>query len=58
MQNTLLRKYHQRKKKIDEFITDETLVKVGSEFIWLWVAIEAKNKKILAEVFQKSEICL
>ena len=24
-----------KKKKIEEFIVDETLIKVGSEFIWL-----------------------
>lgn len=36
-----------RKRKIDEFIIDETLIKAGSEFIWLWVAIEPKNKEIL-----------
>ncbi|GKS61238.1 hypothetical protein YTPLAS21_06960 [Candidatus Nitrosocosmicus sp.] len=27
---------------------DETLINVGSEFIWLWVAINAKSKEILA----------
>jgi len=37
-----------KKKKIDEFIIDETVIKVGSEVIWLWVAIEPKNKEILA----------
>ena len=31
-----------------EFIVDETLIKVGSEYIWLWVAIEPKNREILA----------
>ncbi len=37
-----------RRKKIEEFIVDETLIRVGSsEFIWLWVAIESKNKQIL-----------
>ena len=34
--------------KISEFIVDETLFNVGSELIWLWVAIEPKNKRILA----------
>ena len=33
--------------KILEFIIDETLIKVGSEFIWLWIAIEPWNKTIL-----------
>ena len=37
-----------KRKKIDEFIVDETLIKIGSEFIWLWVAIEPKDKEILS----------
>ncbi len=49
-----LRRYLQeekkKRKKICEFIVDETLIKVGSsEFVWLWVAIiESKNRHILA----------
>ena len=48
-----IQKYHPQKisaksKKIDEFIIDETLFKVGSEYVWLWVAIEPENKQILA----------
>ena len=36
-------------KKINEYIVDETLIKVGSEYIWLWiVAIEPENRQILA----------
>jgi putative transposase len=27
---------------------DETLIKVGSEYIWLWAAIETKDRHILA----------
>ena len=30
-----------------EFIIDETLIKVGSDLIWLWVAIEPKHRQIL-----------
>ena len=30
-----------------EFIVDETVNKIGSEFIWLWIAIEPKNEEIL-----------
>ena len=37
-----------KQEKIDEYIVDETLIKVGSEFIWLWVAIESENSQILA----------
>ena len=29
-------------------IVDETLIKVGSEYIWLWIAIEPENRRILA----------
>jgi putative transposase len=35
-------KYHpinisSKSKKISEYIVDETLLKVGSEYVWLWV---------------------
>lgn len=48
-----IQKYHPQKissrsKKISEFIVDETIIKAGSEYTWLWVAIEPKNKQILA----------
>ena len=36
----------ERKKKIEESIIDETL-KIGSELIWLWVAIGLESKEIL-----------
>jgi putative transposase len=49
-----IQKYHPQKissksKRISEFIIDETLIKVGSELVWLWVAIiePAENKQIL-----------
>lgn len=35
-------------KKINKYIIDETLIKVGSELIWLWIAIESENRQILA----------
>ena len=38
-----------QRNKIDEFIVDETVIKVGSELIWFWVAIEPKNRQILAQ---------
>jgi putative transposase len=48
-----IQKYHPQRissksRRISEFIIDETLIKVGSEYIGLWVAIEPKNKEILA----------
>jgi len=41
------------KKKIDGYIVDKTLIKVGSELIWLWVAIEPENRQILAVSISK-----
>ena len=47
-----------RRKKISEFIVDETLVKVGLEYIWLWVVIEPENGQILAQnITRKRETC-
>jgi putative transposase len=37
-----------RRSNISEFIVDETQIKVGSELIWLWVAIEPESRQILA----------
>jgi putative transposase len=42
-----------KRKKIVEYIIDETLIKVNSEFIWLWVAIEPENREILAVTISK-----
>ena len=36
-----------RKIRITEFIIGETIIKVGSEYIWLWIAIENYNREIL-----------
>jgi putative transposase len=37
-----------KKVMVSKFIIDETQLKVGSEYIWLWVAIESKDKEILS----------
>lgn len=42
------RKISSKRKTISEFKVDETLRKVRSEYIWLWVATEPSNKEILA----------
>jgi putative transposase len=36
-----------KSKKIHEFIMDETQIKVGPRYVWLWVAIEPTNRQIL-----------
>jgi putative transposase len=35
------------KMKVSEFIIDETLLKVGENYVWLWVAIEPIYKIVL-----------
>jgi putative transposase len=42
-----------RKTNVDEYVVDETQIKVGSELIWLWVAIESKDKEILSITISK-----
>jgi putative transposase len=41
------------KKKVFEYIIDETIIKVGSNYIWIWVAIESENKEILGMSISK-----
>ena len=48
-----------QRNKIDELIVDEAVIKVQSELIWLWVAIDPKNKQILrTKTYPKRETCL
>ena len=42
-----------RKIRIAEFVVDETQIKVGAELVWLWVAIEPKDKEILSITISK-----
>ncbi|MGD9535290.1 MAG: hypothetical protein AB7V56_16160 [Candidatus Nitrosocosmicus sp.] len=54
-------KMQSRRRKVLEYIVDETMLKVGSEYIWLWVAIEPKNRQILALLLLinlRKETCL
>jgi len=48
-----IQKYHVRRisskgKRISEHIVDETLLKVGSEYVWLWVTLEPESRQILS----------
>ena len=36
-----------KKSKVLEYVIDETVIKIGSELIWLWVAIDNTTKRIL-----------
>ncbi len=53
-----IERYYQREKRISEFIIDETMLKVGFEFIWTWITIEPENSQILALSISKEETCL
>ncbi|VFJ12648.1 hypothetical protein [Candidatus Nitrosocosmicus franklandus] len=47
------------RRRVLEYIIDETMLKVGSEFVWLWVATEPENRQILAlSISLKKETCL
>jgi putative transposase len=41
------RKIFQKRRKVSEFIIDETLLKVGNQYAWLWIAIDSIDKVIL-----------
>jgi len=47
MQKYKPEKISSKRKKINQFIIDETLLKIGSKFVWLWVAIEPIHRQIL-----------
>ena len=37
-----------KRKRISEFIIDETLIQISKDYFWLWVAIiEPSNKEVL-----------
>jgi putative transposase len=46
-------KISSKRKRISEYVVDETMLKVGSEYIWLWIAIEPENKQILSLTISK-----
>ena len=47
MQKHKPQKVPSKGKKINEFIKGETHLKTGSSYMWIWVAIGPKAKKIL-----------
>ncbi len=48
IQKYQVRRISSKRKRISEYIVDETLLKIGSEYVWLWVAIEPENRQILS----------
>lgn len=47
MQKYRSKKITAKRKRIFEFIIDETLSKIGSSYMWIWATIEPKGKEIL-----------
>ncbi len=45
--NIIQKRYYQKERGF-QIIVDETVIKVGSEYIWLWVVIDSEDKEILA----------
>jgi putative transposase len=46
-------KMSSKRKMVSQFIIDETQIKVGSELLWLWIAIEPKTHAILRTKISK-----
>ena len=42
-----------KRKMASQFIIDETQIKIGSEFLWLWIVIEPKTQAILRTIISK-----
>ena len=40
-------KFYLKRTKVTAFIIDETMLQVGSDYAWLWVAIEPVHKQVL-----------
>ncbi len=52
------KKIARKRKRISGFIINDTLVKMGSTYMWIWVAIEPENKHILAVTISKERTIL
>jgi putative transposase len=40
-------KFYLKRTRVTAFIIDETMLQIGSEYAWLWVAIEPVHKQVL-----------
>jgi putative transposase len=43
-----------KRRKVSEFIIDETQIRVGNNYFWIWIAIEPKERLIL-DVYLSAE---
>jgi len=49
------KKISSAKTNVSEFIIDETQIRIGSKYIWLWVAIEPYHRQILYQIDKSFE---
>jgi hypothetical protein len=47
-----------KKRDISEYIIDETAIRSGSEYIWLWITVKPNTKGYLQQVYPRNGICL
>ncbi|MDN5867254.1 MAG: DDE-type integrase/transposase/recombinase [Candidatus Nitrosocosmicus sp.] len=47
------KKIARKRKRISGFTIDKTLVKIGSVYMWIWVAIELKSREIFVPNISK-----
>src|SRR3954470_2467800 len=54
------KKVSTKRKRIAEFISNETIIKFSYHFIWLWITIESIQKEMLgiSSRFIERNICL
>jgi putative transposase len=44
-----------KRKRTMEFIIDETMIKIGSNYMWIWIAIESESKEILGMCIKRTK---
>jgi transposase-like protein len=52
---------YKRRRKISEFIIDETQIRVGNKYFWIWIAAIEPTEKSILDIFifqQQKETCL
>ena len=49
-------KFYLRRTRVTAFIIDETMLQIGSDYAWLWVAVEPVHKQILGVYFTSQDI--
>ena len=47
-----------KRKRISAFIIDETVIQIGNQHVWLWIAIEPVHKSVLGiHISEKKHVC-